>query len=210
VLHAPRGAAEGHVRGSLAPSNSAKFMLQQPKKIFLRQQARHMSASQQIGDDRTVPFNLADIGEGIAGLGSSPHSTFASKHFARFSLGDISNTSKYPIRISAVHGIPLESMHQFLASLRLTQNIVLLFLAEVEVLQWFVKEGDKVKAWDRICEVQSDKATVEITSRWDGEIVKIYREFPTRACVSRFCPYPCLCLACMSGHFSQSIGTIGD
>ena len=100
-------------------------------------------------------------------------------------------------------------MHQFLACVRLTQSIVLLFLAEVEVLQWFVKEGDKVKAWDRICEVQSDKATVEITSRWDGEIVKIYREFPTPACVSRFCPCPCLCLACMPGHFSQSIGQSG-
>jgi len=42
---------------------------------------------------------------------------------------------------------------------------------EVEVLQWFVKEGDSIQEFDKICEVQSDKANVEITSRYQG-IVK--------------------------------------
>jgi 2-oxoisovalerate dehydrogenase E2 component (dihydrolipoyl transacylase) len=41
-------------------------------------------------------------------------------------------------------------------------------IAEVEVLQWFVQPGDDVKQFDKVCEVQSDKATVEITSRYDG------------------------------------------
>lgn len=36
-------------------------------------------------------------------------------------------------------------------------------IAEVEVLQWFVNEGDSVEQFDKLCEVQSDKATVEIT-----------------------------------------------
>ena len=36
-------------------------------------------------------------------------------------------------------------------------------IAEVELLQWFVSEGDVVCQFDKICEVQSDKATVEIT-----------------------------------------------
>lgn len=43
-------------------------------------------------------------------------------------------------------------------------------IAEVELLQWFVKKGDNVKAFDKLCEVQSDKASVEITSRYDGEV----------------------------------------
>jgi 2-oxoisovalerate dehydrogenase E2 component (dihydrolipoyl transacylase) len=43
-------------------------------------------------------------------------------------------------------------------------------IAEVELLQWYVTPGDHVAQFDRICEVQSDKATVEITSRYDGVI----------------------------------------
>lgn len=41
---------------------------------------------------------------------------------------------------------------------------------EVELIQWFVKEGDTVNEFDKICEVQSDKANVEITSRYSGKI----------------------------------------
>jgi 2-oxoisovalerate dehydrogenase E2 component (dihydrolipoyl transacylase) len=49
-------------------------------------------------------------------------------------------------------------------------------IAEVELLKWFVKKGDKVKSFDKICEVQSDKATVEITSRFDGIIANIHHD----------------------------------
>ena len=47
-------------------------------------------------------------------------------------------------------------------------------IAEVELMAWFVKEGDSVKAFDKICEVQSDKATVEITSRYGGVITAVH------------------------------------
>ncbi|KAJ2633025.1 hypothetical protein H4R22_000798 [Coemansia sp. RSA 1290] len=47
-------------------------------------------------------------------------------------------------------------------------------ITECEIIQWFVKPGDRVSQFDKICEVASDKATVEITSRYDGVIRKLY------------------------------------
>ncbi|KAG0286747.1 hypothetical protein BGZ96_009196 [Linnemannia gamsii] len=46
-------------------------------------------------------------------------------------------------------------------------------ITECEVIQWFVKTGDKVEEFDRLCEVQSDKASVEITSRFTGTIATL-------------------------------------
>ncbi|KAK3189415.1 hypothetical protein Dsin_028976 [Dipteronia sinensis] len=46
-------------------------------------------------------------------------------------------------------------------------------IAECELLQWFVKEGDQVEEFQPLCEVQSDKATIEITSRYKGKVAQI-------------------------------------
>ncbi|XP_076883688.1 lipoamide acyltransferase component of branched-chain alpha-keto acid dehydrogenase complex, mitochondrial-like [Bidens hawaiensis] len=46
-------------------------------------------------------------------------------------------------------------------------------IAECELLQWFVQEGDQVEEYQRLCEVQSDKATIEITSRYNGTVAKV-------------------------------------
>lgn len=43
-------------------------------------------------------------------------------------------------------------------------------ITEVEVLQWFINKGDHVVQFQKVCEVQSDKANVEITSRYDGVV----------------------------------------
>lgn len=46
-------------------------------------------------------------------------------------------------------------------------------IAEVQVMEWFVKEGDHVNEMDKLCLVESDKASVEITSRYQGVIKSI-------------------------------------
>jgi 2-oxoisovalerate dehydrogenase E2 component (dihydrolipoyl transacylase) len=47
----------------------------------------------------------------------------------------------------------------------------------------FVKEGDTVAEFDSICEVQSDKASVTITSRYSGVIKKLYHKIDDTALV---------------------------
>mmetsp|Transcript_28135 Transcript_28135/g.71722 ORF Transcript_28135/g.71722 Transcript_28135/m.71722 type:complete len:493 (-) Transcript_28135:190-1668(-) len=47
-------------------------------------------------------------------------------------------------------------------------------ITEVELVEWFVKEGDLVEEYDKLCEVQSDKAKVEITSKYGGKILKLH------------------------------------
>uniref|UniRef100_A0A669E5X5 Dihydrolipoamide acetyltransferase component of pyruvate dehydrogenase complex n=1 Tax=Oreochromis niloticus TaxID=8128 RepID=A0A669E5X5_ORENI len=58
-------------------------------------------------------------------------------------------------------------------------------IMEVTVKEWYVKEGDKVSQFDSICEVQSDKASVTITSRYDGVIKKLYYDADATAFVGK-------------------------
>uniref|UniRef100_H3CGJ9 Dihydrolipoamide acetyltransferase component of pyruvate dehydrogenase complex n=1 Tax=Tetraodon nigroviridis TaxID=99883 RepID=H3CGJ9_TETNG len=58
-------------------------------------------------------------------------------------------------------------------------------IMEVTVKEWYVKEGDRVSQFDSICEVQSDKASVTITSRYDGIIRKLYYEVDATALVGK-------------------------
>jgi 2-oxoisovalerate dehydrogenase E2 component (dihydrolipoyl transacylase) len=47
-------------------------------------------------------------------------------------------------------------------------------IKEVEIIQWFIKEGETIQQFDKVAEVQSDKANVEITSRFEGVVKKLY------------------------------------
>ncbi|KAH0618372.1 hypothetical protein JD844_017509 [Phrynosoma platyrhinos] len=58
-------------------------------------------------------------------------------------------------------------------------------ITEVTVKEWYVKEGDVVSQFDSICEVQSDKASVTITSRYDGIIRKLHYELDAIAHVGK-------------------------
>ncbi|KAH8245061.1 hypothetical protein KR032_004389 [Drosophila birchii] len=58
-------------------------------------------------------------------------------------------------------------------------------IREVTVKEWFVKVGDTVEQFDNLCEVQSDKASVTITSRYDGKITKIYHSIDEIALVGK-------------------------
>lgn len=49
-------------------------------------------------------------------------------------------------------------------------------ITECQLIQWFVQPGARVEQFDKLCEVQSDKASVEITSPFDGVITKLYHE----------------------------------
>lgn len=47
-------------------------------------------------------------------------------------------------------------------------------IRQVTLKAWHVKIDDEVQQFDDICEVESDKAAVNITSRYDGKIIKLY------------------------------------
>ncbi|KAF9360976.1 hypothetical protein BGX26_006742 [Mortierella sp. AD094] len=73
----------------------------------------------------------------------------------------------------------INHVHRFHASALANAKVPFLLadigegITECEVIQWFVKAGDKVEEFDRLCEVQSDKASVEITSRFTGTIASL-------------------------------------
>lgn len=58
-------------------------------------------------------------------------------------------------------------------------------ISAISVCPRYVKEGDRVSQFDSICEVQSDKASVTITSRYDGVIKRLYYDVDATALVGK-------------------------
>ena len=56
---------------------------------------------------------------------------------------------------------------------------------EGEIVKWFVKPGDKIEEDDVLCEVQNDKAVVEIPSPVEGTVEEILVQEGTVAVVGR-------------------------
>ncbi|MBM7692431.1 pyruvate dehydrogenase E2 component (dihydrolipoamide acetyltransferase) [Peribacillus deserti] len=56
-------------------------------------------------------------------------------------------------------------------------------IREGEIVKWFVKPGDKVQEDDVLCEVQNDKAVVEIPSPVEGTVLEVKVEEGTVAVV---------------------------
>lgn len=46
-------------------------------------------------------------------------------------------------------------------------------MEEGVILEWFIKEGDKVSQGDIVAEIETDKSTMELESDYDGTILKI-------------------------------------
>lgn len=58
-------------------------------------------------------------------------------------------------------------------------------IRECEIIQWFVEPDARVEEFDKICEVQSDKASVDIPSRFSGVIKKLHYEAGEMAIVGK-------------------------
>ncbi|KAK4301613.1 hypothetical protein Pmani_026253 [Petrolisthes manimaculis] len=58
-------------------------------------------------------------------------------------------------------------------------------IKEVIIKEWYVNEGDTVAQFDSLCEVQSDKASVTITSRYDGVVRNMHYSVDDTAFVGK-------------------------
>ncbi|XP_018494626.1 lipoamide acyltransferase component of branched-chain alpha-keto acid dehydrogenase complex, mitochondrial [Galendromus occidentalis] len=75
-----------------------------------------------------------------------------------------------------VKGIHTSSVHRAGRAIDFRLSDIGEGISEVVIKEWYVGLGSKVNQFDPICEVQSDKASVTITSRYDGVIKKLNYE----------------------------------
>ncbi|MCJ1252407.1 hypothetical protein MMC24_000213 [Lignoscripta atroalba] len=94
-------------------------------------------------------------------------------------LGLHSRWPRQQLLLSSLVRFPQRHLHAS-AALAVVKPFILADIGEgikeVQIIQWFVQPEARVEQFDKLCEVQSDKAATEITSRFDGVIKKLYYE----------------------------------
>ena len=88
-----------------------------------------------------------------------------------------------PISVVYKHPTPLLSIRRSFHRLRPLNALISQKLYDVgegtkeaEIIQWYVQEGAHVEEWGKLCEVATDKSTVDITSRHAGVVKKLHHE----------------------------------
>ncbi|KAK1600609.1 2-oxoacid dehydrogenase acyltransferase [Colletotrichum navitas] len=90
------------------------------------------------------------------------------------------HVSKSMARLAAARAAGVYPSRQFhdTRQLRVIKPVLLADIGEgiveCEIIQWFVEPGARVEEFSPLCEVQSDKASVEITSRFSGVVKKLH------------------------------------
>ncbi|KXH60179.1 2-oxoacid dehydrogenase acyltransferase [Colletotrichum salicis] len=90
------------------------------------------------------------------------------------------HVSKSMARLAAARAAGVYPSRQFHGTrhLRVVKPVLLADIGEgiveCEIIQWFVEPGARVEEFSPLCEVQSDKASVEITSRFSGVVKKLH------------------------------------
>ncbi|GMI72141.1 DARK INDUCIBLE 3 [Hibiscus trionum] len=106
---------------------------------------------------------------------------YCKRHFSTHVLAAFSSPGDNPVNLKIPY---TENKCKFFSSIAVahlsTNGIVDVPLAqtgegiaECELLKWFVHEGDEIDEFQPLCEVQSDKATIEITSRYKGRVAQV-------------------------------------
>lgn len=103
----------------------------------------------------------------VTQFSSAAPTSIKSKFDCSFKLSNLYNVKGHYFSTTALESQPVDGI--FDIPLAQTGEGI----AECELLKWFVQEGDQVEEYQRLCEVQSDKATIEITSRYNGKVAKL-------------------------------------
>ncbi|XP_059307634.1 dihydrolipoyllysine-residue acetyltransferase component 1 of pyruvate dehydrogenase complex, mitochondrial isoform X2 [Lycium ferocissimum] len=119
-------------------------------------------------------------------LAAAP-STFRSLHHVSGALNqipDVDATSLRPLHfrlLSEVHGIPskLQSGVRYFSSAEAPVHTEVAMpalsptMTQGNIAKWIKKEGDKIEVGDILCEIETDKATLEFESLEEGYLAKI-------------------------------------